>query len=431
MERVPPVDARRRAPVSGLLARIRDALRGGGTPTLHQDPSDSVHVFVPRPVQDSLSDEAGDEESSLEVLIVGVGPTNIDLESSKAGKFAQGYSRNAGLAYPPMLTGSMFEEKDKAAFFGNHEESKSWWSFESLQSQFYGWKRKFYQGKDILESLKKWPGLFEELGSDARGLLYDDFVAKSLKGSMSFSVGMSVLDKETVTKLLFSGKYCNSTLALNGTRTEDKNDIANNTVVSTLIFHDVLGPHTKVMLHIPQPYLSQKLEVSMLHRFAGFTGRICSRAPHLEASCLLGKHLFAVGGLIQLNKESGDVDYSVGITSRISTIAGSFFVSNKRNLNSVEAFFFKKFENDVTSVALTACHCFENQPWDKTTSAIIGVTHEFPHSVTIKGRLSSEGVASALLKMRFLEFFSVVLCTDVELRDVQKVPKFGVMFSIL
>ncbi|KAM0870048.1 hypothetical protein ACQ4PT_040284 [Festuca glaucescens] len=314
---------------------------------------------------------AGDEESSLEVLIVGVGPTNIDLESSKAGKFAQGYSRNAGLAYPPMLTGSMFEEKDKAAFFGNHEESKSWWSFESLQSQFYGWKRKFYQGKDILESLKKWPGLFEELGSDARGLLYDDFVAKSLKGSMSFSVGMSVLDKETVTKLLFSGKYCNSTLALNGTRTEDKNDIANNTVVSTLIFHDVLGPHTKVMLHIPQPYLSQKLEVSMLHR------------------------------------------------------------SNKRNLNSVEAFFFKKFENDVTSVALTACHCFENQPWDKTTSAIIGVTHEFPHSVTIKGRLSSEGVASALLKMRFLEFFSVVLCTDVELRDVQKVPKFGVMFSIL
>jgi hypothetical protein len=38
--------------------------------------------------------------------------------------------------------------KPPASFFWETDEPKGFWS--TLQSQWYGWQRKYYQGKDII-----------------------------------------------------------------------------------------------------------------------------------------------------------------------------------------------------------------------------------------------------------------------------------------
>jgi hypothetical protein len=102
------------------------------------------------------------------------------------------------------------------------------------------------------------------------------------------------------------------------------------------------------------------------------------------------------------------------------------FRSNKGGVSSIEANFYKTFENKVSSVGVSAIYIFQEQG----SSVLICASHRFPYSVTVKGRLSSSGLASLVVKKTFGAKFSLILSSDLDLGHVQQGPKLGLLFSI-
>lgn len=205
--------------------------------------------------------------------------------------------------------------------------------FGSVLHLFRGHKERFrgYAAKKRMAKFRQAPGLFRDIGQDAKGLLLLDFMADNLIMDQSTKPGRQIMCGAGLTssrdfpvrKLFLRAKDASTTVDLDAT--------TNANTITKFTVDGIFGPKTRGILSIPLPNGRSKFELQALRPTSGLTAAFGTTMDSpLEVSCLIGSKLFSLGGSFEAAYDTASQSFvfghSIGLAAKFPSTSVSLIM---------------------------------------------------------------------------------------------------------
>ncbi|CAL9062939.1 mitochondrial outer membrane protein porin 5-like [Musa acuminata AAA Group] len=272
----------------------------------------------------------------------------------------------------------------------------------------------------------KGPGLFSEIGKNAKDLLNKDYTYdQKLTISTSSASGVGLTSAAVKKGGLYSFDI-GSQYKYKNTLIDVKVD-TNSNISTTVTISDIL-PYTKTITSFKLPdYNSGKLEVQYFHDHASFASVVALKhSPIVELSGTVGTRGVAFGAEASFNTASGDfTKYSAGVGLTKPDYSASIILEEK--LDTLRAsYVYHLDELQKSSVVAEIVRRFSTNENIFT----VGTRYAVDPQTTVKTRLNNSGKLAALLQHELKPKSVLTLSGEFDTKALERAPKFGLALAL-
>ncbi|XP_065014357.1 mitochondrial outer membrane protein porin 5-like [Musa acuminata AAA Group] len=272
----------------------------------------------------------------------------------------------------------------------------------------------------------KGPGLFSEIGKNAKDLLNRDYTYdQKLTISTSSASGVGLTSAAVKKGGLYSFDI-GSQYKYKNTLIDVKVD-TNSNISTTVTISDIL-PYTKTITSFKLPdYNSGKLEVQYFHDHASFASVVALKhSPIVELSGTVGTRGVAFGAEASFNTASGDfTKYSAGVGLTKPDYSASIILEEK--LDTLRAsYVYHLDELQKSSVVAEIVRRFSTNENIFT----VGTRYAVDPQTTVKTRLNNSGKLAALLQHELKPKSVLTLSGEFDTKALERAPKFGLALAL-
>ncbi|CAL9198340.1 unnamed protein product [Musa hybrid cultivar] len=272
----------------------------------------------------------------------------------------------------------------------------------------------------------KGPGLFSEIGKNAKDLLNKDYTYdQKLTISTSSASGVGLTSAAVKKGGLYSFDI-GSQYKYKNTLIDVKVD-TNSNISTTVTISDIL-PYTKTITSFKLPdYNSGKLEVQYFHDHASFASVVALKhSPIVELSGTVGTRGAAFGAEASFNTASGDfTKYSAGVGLTKPDYSASIILEEK--LDTLRAsYVYHLDELQKSSVVAEIVRRFSTNENIFT----VGTRYAVDPQTTVKTRLNNSGKLAALLQHELKPKSVLTLSGEFDTKALERAPKFGLALAL-
>eukprot|EP00262_Sarcandra_glabra_P005229 TRINITY_DN1660_c0_g1_i1.p1 TRINITY_DN1660_c0_g1~~TRINITY_DN1660_c0_g1_i1.p1 ORF type:complete len:277 (-),score=50.14 TRINITY_DN1660_c0_g1_i1:244-1074(-) len=274
--------------------------------------------------------------------------------------------------------------------------------------------------------MTKGPGLFTNIGKQAKDLLTKDYSydQKFTVSSYTYS-GVGVASTAVKKGGLSTGdisaqyKYKNTTINV-------KVDTESN-ISTTVTVSDVL-PSTKAIASLKLPdYNSGKLEVQYFHDHASFTSAVAlNKSPTVDLSGTIGTHTFAVGAEAGFNPSLGSfTKYSAGLSVTKPDASAAVILADKGDtLRASIVHHLGQLKRSAGVMEITRRFSTNEN------TVTVGGSHSLDHLTLVKARLNNHGKLGALLQHEMIPKSVLTISGEFDTKALDMNPRFGLALSL-
>ncbi|CAL9159373.1 unnamed protein product [Musa hybrid cultivar] len=272
----------------------------------------------------------------------------------------------------------------------------------------------------------KGPGLFSDIGKNAKDLLTKDYTCDQKLTISTTSASGVALTSSAVKKGGLYTSDIGSLYKYKNTLVNVKVDTDSN-ISTTLIISEIL-PSTKAIASIKFPdYNSGKLEVWYLHHHASLASVMSlKQSPVVELSGTVGAQGLAFGAEAGFDSASGtftkygagvsltkpEYDASVIMADKGDTLRASYvYHLDEMQKSSVVAEFVRRFSTNENTVT-------------------VGGQHALDPKTTVKARLNNSGKLGALLQHELRPKSTLTISGELDTKALERTPRLGLALAL-
>ncbi|CAL9092252.1 membrane protein porin [Musa troglodytarum] len=272
----------------------------------------------------------------------------------------------------------------------------------------------------------KGPGLFSDIGKNAKDLLTKDYTCDQKLTISTTSASGVALTSAAVKKGGLYTSDIGSLYKYKNTLVNVKVDTDSN-ISTTLIISEIL-PSTKAIASIKLPdYNSGKLEVRYLHHHASLASVMAlKQSPVVELSGTVGAQGLAFGAEAGFDTASGaftkygagvsltkpEYDASVVMADKGDTLRASYvYHLDEMQKSSVVAEFVRRFSTNENTVT-------------------VGGQHALDPKTTVKARLNNSGKLGALLQHELRLKSTLTISGELDTKALERTPRLGLALAL-
>ncbi|XP_010463547.1 PREDICTED: mitochondrial outer membrane protein porin 1-like [Camelina sativa] len=272
----------------------------------------------------------------------------------------------------------------------------------------------------------KGPGLYTEIGKKARDLLYRDHNSDQKFSITTYSpAGVAITSSGTKKGDVLLGDVAFQSKQKNVTT--DLKVCTDSTVLITATV-DEAAPGLKSIFSFKAPdQNSGKIEVQYLHDYAGIsTSMGLTQNPTVNFSGVIGTNVLAVGTDVSFDTKSGNfTKINAGLSFAKEDLIASLTVNEKFDLLNASYY---HIVNPVfnTAVGAEVSHRFSN----KDNTITVGTQHSLDPLTSVKARVNSAGIASALIQHEWKPKSFFTISGEVDTKAIDKNAKVGLALAL-
>lgn len=272
----------------------------------------------------------------------------------------------------------------------------------------------------------KGPGLYSDIGKQARDLLYKDYHTDQKFILTTYSpTGVAITASGTKKGELFIADV-NTQLKNKNVTTDIKVD--SNSHLFTTITVDEPAPGLKTILSCKVPdQRFGKFEVQYLHDYAGISTSVGLTAnPIVNFSGVVGTNVVALGTDVAFDSQTGNfTKCNAGLSVSNADLIASLTLNDKGD--TINASYYHTV-SPLTSTAVggEVSHNFSTNE----NTITIGTQHSLDPFTKVKARLNNAGKASALIQHEWRLRSLFTLSGEVDTKALDKSAKFGLALAL-
>lgn len=273
------------------------------------------------------------------------------------------------------------------------------------------------------------PGLYSEIGRQARDLLYRDYQTDqkftlstvTADGIAITTSGTRKIDDNIIGEI-------QSRLKANKNVTVDVKATSNANLFTTVTIDELATPGLKSIFSFVVPdQKSGKVELQYLHDYAGVSASIGLTAnPIVNLSSVFGTKALAVGADVALDTATGNfTKYNAGVNVTLTDAIASLVLNNKGDTLTGSYYHLKSPLTNTAFGAEMTHHISTNE-----NSLTFGVQHALDPLTLVKARISNNGKTSALIQHQFRPGSFATISSEVDTKAIEKSSKVGVSIAL-
>ncbi|KAL6952901.1 Voltage-dependent anion-selective channel protein 2 [Sarracenia purpurea var. burkii] len=274
--------------------------------------------------------------------------------------------------------------------------------------------------------MSKGPGLFSDIGKNAKDLLTKDYVSDQ-KFSLSTSSDTGVAITSTAVKKggLSTGDVA-AQYQYNNTLIAVKFDTESN-ISTTLTFVDIV-PSTKTIASFKLPdYNSGKLEVQYFHPHATFTtAAALNQSPIVDLSATIGTPTIAFGAEAGYETTAGKfTKYTAGISITKPDSCASIILGDKGD--SITASYVHHLDQYKKSTAVGEITRRFSRNENTFT---VGGSYAVDSLTVVKAKLNNHGKLGALMQHELIPKSVLTISSEFDTKALDRTPRFGLALAL-
>ncbi|GMN34929.1 hypothetical protein TIFTF001_004985 [Ficus carica] len=272
----------------------------------------------------------------------------------------------------------------------------------------------------------KGPGLFSDIGKQAKDLLNKDYGTDQKFTVTSYSASGIALNSTVVKKGgLFSGDIVSQHKHKN--TTVDVKISTESEVSTTFTVADIL-PSTRTIASIKLPdYQSGKLEVQYFHIHTSLSTAITlSQSPAFDFSATIGTPSIVFGAEASFSTNFRKfVKYNAGVSLTKPSSSASVFLANKGDSLRASYLHYLKQLNGGAVVGEVNRRFSTNE-----NTLTVGFSYIVDSNTTVKAKLNNHGNLGALLLHQVTPKAFLTVSSAFDTKALEKEPKFGLSLNL-
>ncbi|KAK2664878.1 hypothetical protein Ddye_003452 [Dipteronia dyeriana] len=282
------------------------------------------------------------------------------------------------------------------------------------------------QKKKKRKILNKGPGLFPEIGKEAKDLLNKGYIKDDV---FSISTRNSIGVVQSLTTVVKHGRHSTSNIVAGyKNATVDIKIDSKSQLSATFGFRGNLSPSTRTTFTLKLPdYSSSELKFQYFHENAALASSFAlNRSPIVVISATIGNPRIAFGVEAEYKTTRSFTKYDAGIHVANSKCNASVILGNKGDL--LKASCMHHFDQPMKiAVAGEISRRFST----KENTLTVGGSCEVDQRTTLKVKLNNHGKLNTLLLHRFRHKSSLSVSGEFDTKGIDKTPRIGLAVALI
>ncbi|XP_057521857.1 mitochondrial outer membrane protein porin of 34 kDa-like [Amaranthus tricolor] len=274
--------------------------------------------------------------------------------------------------------------------------------------------------------MAKGPGLYSDIGKNARDLLYRDYQTDHKFSITTYSpTGVAITSSGTKKGDLFLADVTTQ-LKKNNVTTDIKVDTNSNLLTTISVVEAAPGLKTILSFRVPDQR-SGKLELQYLHDYVGICTSVGLTAnPIVNFSGVIGTNVLALGTDVTFDSKAGNfTKCNAGLSFSNADLVAALTINDKGD--SLNASYYHHINPmSKASVGAEVTHSFSS---NKNT-VTLGAQHAIDPLTNIKGRINNFGKVSGLIQHEWRPKSLVTISAEVDTRAIEKTAKVGLALAL-
>ncbi|KAL5788076.1 hypothetical protein ACOSP7_005025 [Xanthoceras sorbifolium] len=276
------------------------------------------------------------------------------------------------------------------------------------------------------KSFNKGPGLFPDIGKEAKDLLTKGYVKDDV---FSISTRSSIGVVSTLTTAVKHGRHSTSNIAATyKNATVDVKFDSKSHLSTTLSFREKFSPSTKTLFTLKLPdHSSSELKIQYFHEKAALASSfVLKQSPAVVISAVIGNPRIAFGVEAEYKTTRCFTKYDAAIHVANPKCNASIILANKGDL--LKASYMHRFHQPTRiAVAAEITRRFST----KENSLTIGGSYEVDRKTTLKVKVNNHGSLNTLLLYKIRTKSSLSISGEFDTKGLDKTPRIGLAAALM
>ncbi|KAL5790418.1 hypothetical protein ACOSQ2_005306 [Xanthoceras sorbifolium] len=281
------------------------------------------------------------------------------------------------------------------------------------------------------KSFNKGPGLFPDIGKEAKGFVLFCFFCLFATPSICLPRVMSRMMFSASQPVVPLELYPHSTSNIAATYKNATVDVkfdSKSHLSTTLSFREKFSPSTKTLFTLKLPdYSSSELKIQYFHEKAALASSfVLKQSPAVVISAVIGNPRIAFGVEAEYKTTRCFTKYDAAIHVANPKCNASIILANKGDL--LKASYMHRFHQPTRiAVAAEITRRFST----KENSLTIGGSYEVDRKTTLKVKVNNHGSLNTLLLYKIRTKSSLSISGEFDTKGLDKTPRIGLAAALM